>query len=236
MKTPIAFIISYNRPIFLWVTLDSLYRKTSKNIKFILIDNNSNDPLVKNVIEGFKRRNMFHKVYMMNTNSKENFLNVFNNHKNELGDYFFTIESDVEVITKDWDKKMIKNFTSDNYGILGSAVDKDDFINPDSLKEKSSTNNFLIKANSPERKYELNGNGIINVFPPGRITIRKTEIILSNINNIDKIYNDSDFTKTSKSLGYKIGIIKEIKHRHLSLLNYYDYHNYDKNNRNKFFK
>ena len=232
---PIVFIISYNRPLYLWVTLDSLYRKTTGDVKFILIDNASTDPMVKNVIKGFERRNMFHKVYMMQKNLKQNFINVLKNHKSELKDFHFFVESDVEVITEGWDEILIKHFLSDNYGFLGCAIDKSDFIDKESLSDNSAQTNFLIKANSPERKYLLEGKGVTNLFPPGRITIRKTNLILDNIDNIKLIYNDSPLTEKAKRLGYKIGIVKEVKHRHLSLLNYYDYFKYDRNNRNKFF-
>lgn len=40
------------------------------------------------------------------------------------------------------------------------------------------------------------------------------------------IYSDCRFGKKIIEAGYKVGIIKELKHRHLSLLNYYDYDDY----------
>jgi hypothetical protein len=233
---PIVFIISYNRPIYLWVTLDSLYRKSSKDCRFIIIDNASTDPSIKNVIHAFERRGMFYKSYMMPDNKRSNFIDVIKRHLYELGDYHYFVESDVEVLTQNWDKLMLKYFNSANYGFLGSAIDKRDFVSPGDLNENNDKTRFLIKAASPERKYALDGQGISDVQPAGRITIRKSSIIQQSLDRVDLIYNDSSLNRLSRQLGFKTGIVKEVKHRHLSLLNYFDYHNYDPTARNNFFK
>ena len=56
-QAPIAVIIlSWNRPLYLWAALDSLYRHTRQPARFILVDNNSDDPGVRDVVTGFTRR------------------------------------------------------------------------------------------------------------------------------------------------------------------------------------
>jgi len=232
---PYIFIISRNRPIYLWITLDSLYRKTSGNCNFILIDNGSDDNAITNIIKGFDKRNMFFKKYLFKDNNRINVLKTINDHIKNIGDFHFMVESDIEILTDNWNEIMIQYMKSDNYGLLGSAIDTKDFINIDKI-DKNPINNFLIKANSPERKYIFSGTGVADMQPAGRITIRKTKIIADNINNPNRIYNDSDLNRIIKQEGYKTGVIKEVKHRHLSLLNYYDYSDYNPKTRNDFFK
>jgi hypothetical protein len=229
-KGPIVFIISHNRPIYLWVTLDSLYRKTVGNCRFILIDNKSTDTLIYDVINSFSNRGMFHKKYLMEENDVNNLRKVFKE-QDDIGDYHFLIESDVEVLTHNWNNIMYKYFTSDNYGFLGSAVDKSDFVDL-SGDEKNGNNIFLTKTESPERSYPLDGEGVIDVIPPGRLTIRKTQVVRDSI---DTIHRDSQLTQFTKDAGYMTGLIRDVKHRHLSLLNYYDYNGYSQNERDNFF-
>ncbi len=44
---PFVFILSWERPIYTWVCLDSLYRETNSPAKFVIADNASRDPMVK---------------------------------------------------------------------------------------------------------------------------------------------------------------------------------------------
>jgi GT2 family glycosyltransferase len=57
-----VLITSYNRPLYLWACLDSLYRHTRHPHRFTIIDMASEDPLVDEVIAGFARRGMFTEV------------------------------------------------------------------------------------------------------------------------------------------------------------------------------
>lgn len=101
----------------------------------ILIDNNSEDEGIKKVINGFKKRNLFYDVYEMDSNCRDNLGIVFKEHYNNVGDYFFFIESDVQILTDGWMSLMMKYYKSDKFGFLGSAVDQSDFINIDDIAD-----------------------------------------------------------------------------------------------------
>jgi hypothetical protein len=57
-----VFIHSYNRPLYLWASLDSLYRGTRHPHRFVFLDMASDDRLVRQVVAGFERRGMFSGV------------------------------------------------------------------------------------------------------------------------------------------------------------------------------
>ncbi len=185
--------------------------------------------MIYDIINSFDNRGMFHKKYLMPENDVNNLRTVFKEQE-DIGDYHYLIESDVEVLTHGWNNIMHSYFTSDNYGFLGSAVDKGDFVD---LEDESNSNDvFLTKTKSPERNYPLEGRGVIDVIPPGRLTIRKTSIVRDSI---DTIHKDSELTEFTKDAGYMTGVIKDVKHRHLSLLNYFDYNGYNQDKRDDFF-
>jgi hypothetical protein len=193
------------------------------------MDNNSRDPLVRNVIDGFSRRGLFHELHMMDSNNRSNFVKVFNKHLSDMGDYHVFMESDVEILTKGWLSKMIHYFQSDKFGMLGSAIDQDDFIDVDKVGKKDKE---MAKIRSRERTYDFSGEGVLMNRPAGRLAVRKTKLIAGNI---ESLYNDNDIIPFVESRGYKVGIVKEVVHRHLSLLNYYDYDNYNMARRMDFF-
>lgn len=56
------FLVSWGRPIYLWVCLDSLWRLTQTATRVILLDNAHPDPLVGKVIEAFQRRGLFAEI------------------------------------------------------------------------------------------------------------------------------------------------------------------------------
>jgi len=69
MQAPIVFILSWERPLYLWACLDSLRTQTKTACRFVLLDNDSQDPLVHRIIESFEARDLFHKVHRRKENS-----------------------------------------------------------------------------------------------------------------------------------------------------------------------
>ena len=67
------FIISRNRPLYLWACLDSLFKFTRYPHHFIFGDNGSDDPAVPRVIDGFRRRGMFHSELLRPENDPDLF-------------------------------------------------------------------------------------------------------------------------------------------------------------------
>jgi len=187
----------------------------------------------------------------MDFNSRDNFGVIFKKHYSSIGDYFFFIESDVQILTDNWMSLMIQYYESDNFGFLGSAVDQSDYINANSIcdiykktiLDKEMT--FLAKLDDGERDRDFSGKGIYkdekgkntgkNHIPPARLSLWKTDLFYRHIDNMNYIYSDCRFGKYVMNEGYKVGIIKELKHRHLSLMNYYDYTDYTLENRYNYF-
>ncbi len=134
MSNPLTtFILSYERPIYLWATLDSLYRATKSSMRFVLIDSASRDPLVHEVIDSFSRRGMFDEVLRLDENNSDWFVPFFSRRLTDVGDVFFSVESDV-IIEPDetcWAQRMLSVMHANpRLAMLGSKIDKTDFVDP----------------------------------------------------------------------------------------------------------
>lgn len=232
-----VFILTYNRPLYLWACLDSLFRTTRHPAKFILADNGSTDPLVRDVIRGFERRRMFHAVHLCEDNRTDRLKWMIEQHRHELGEFFGFVECDV--IVKDspegWLAPMLRILRADpDLWMLGSLIDKRDFVDlafarsvdPSLSREQVD---FLIKAHSPERQAVDTSHRLIEPHnPPMRLLLLRTKVL-------EKVVIRSDFEiyEQIKSLGYKAKITTGVVHRHLSLLNFFDYPGYDAAERNE---
>src|SRR6478736_5815303 len=97
MEPITVLILTRNRPIFLWACLDSLYRYTRRPARFILVDNYSDDPMVRSVITGFQRRRMFHSVEWSNANRPDQSFNMTRKYLDLFGEYFVYLEGDAVV-------------------------------------------------------------------------------------------------------------------------------------------
>src|SRR5690349_290753 len=94
-------ILSWNRPLYLWASLDSLYRHTRQPARFILIDNNSDDPEVRAVVKGFERRAMFHTVEWAPVNSPTRAHAAMRKYRSLFGGFFVYVECDTVVLDTD---------------------------------------------------------------------------------------------------------------------------------------
>lgn len=238
---PLVFILSWQRPLYLWACLDSLRKTTTTPCRFVLLDNASTDPLVQRVIDSFEKRGLFHRVHRRQENSPLALTEAVEEHKAELGDYFGFIENDVLVLPSQ--PSWLEEFralcaTDPKLAMLGSYVDKSDFVDPawaaqrfPDISEKQLE--FLTKSKSAERTladhFDERLVDVIN--PPGRFLYLKTEAFLKTGDLPDyRMY------LAMKGLGYGCGIATRVRHRHLSLANAFDYPEYDATERTSFFQ
>jgi GT2 family glycosyltransferase len=227
-----VFIRAWNRPLYLWACLDSLYRSTSYPCRFILIDNHSSDAQVRQIVAGFERRHFFHAVHFMEQNSPHNQTMVFLRYRAELGKYFVLLDADITVESTEpcWLTRLIAVAEKDpKLAILGSYIDKSDFIDPQWASEVAPNIPDeqlaqLIKANSPERHIPPSSKEVIRPFnPPGRLLLLRTDVI----DQIGLRIGNVPLCQAARNAGYRVGIATGVRHRHLSLLNFFDYPDYD---------
>jgi hypothetical protein len=235
-----VIILSRNRPFYLWACLDSLYRYTCHPARFVLVDNQSDDPGVAEVIAGFERRGMFHAVERHETNSSKRVADAIVRYREPGARYLALVESDVAVFDTEpcWLSRMIALMDSDpKLGMLGSYVDTRDFVDGARAREiapgvEASRLDRLIKANSSERSLppEPPREPVIDPFnPPGRLAVVRTELI-----DLVPFGVDSLVHRMVRISGFRSGIATGVRHRHLSLLNIFDYPDYDVDAREAF--
>lgn len=228
-----VIILSRNRPIYLWTCLDSLYRYTVHPVRFVLVDNASDDPTVREVVRGFERRGMFHKVEWHTENDPRRVLLAVREHFDGPNDKIVVIESDVAVFDTQpcWLTRMSDLLDANpDLGLLGSYIDTRDFIPLDAGRALLSdrdpdTADALLKAPSPERRLPAvpPSEDLIEPFnPPGRLLMTRKSLLPKLIFSTDfKVYAHA------KKAGISCAIATKVRHRHLSLLNAFDYGDYD---------
>ena len=248
-KPTTVVIASYGRPAYLWACLDALYRKTQSPARFILVDNWHSDPGVGAVIEGFSRRGMFAEVHRFPTNCADNLRDAYAASLAAAGDEHVFLESDAVVSCTSgcWLAEMLRIFRSaPGIGMLGSLIDCEDFLpedGPPSLQSTNGRTRFLAKLDSPERGFKAGdawhsterdffttappcpiGN------PPGRLLMLRTDTMREC-----GLIPDSALATRFRKAGFQPAVTARVRHRHLSLLNIFDYHGYDALARDRFF-
>jgi GT2 family glycosyltransferase len=228
-----VIILSWNRPIYLWVCLDSLFRYTRRSARFILIDNHSSDPHVNSVIEAFDKRGMFHYIARTESNSWEAVHQLINEYGASSGEYFAFVESDIVVFDTHpcWLSRLCTVMDAQpKLGMLGSYIDGRDFIDVETARRlapemPSDRLAFLIKENSPERQLPSTPPSeiVIEPFnPPGRLLMLRRRVL----EYISEPWEDWSLYLKLKEVGIEAGIATTVLHRHLSLLNLFDYPDY----------
>jgi len=240
---PFVFILSWERPIYLWASLDSLFRRTQTPCRFVLVDNGSRDPLVREVIAGFQRRGMFHAVHLMETNEPGNLAAVLDDYLPQVGSHFVYMESDITIeapVEGCWLATLLELAEADPLrAMLGSYCDPRDFpdiegtrhLFPDMDDEAYLR---LVKASSPERTLSVEppGEPLISPFnPPGRLLLLRTEAIAPI-----GMRADAELHHALVAQGWTTGIATAVRHRHLSLLHVFDEPAYDTAGRAVFFE
>jgi glycosyltransferase involved in cell wall biosynthesis len=230
---PITIIaVSYNRPLYLWACLDSIYRHTKYPYRLFLSDNNSSDPLVRNVLTGFERRGIFEKLTFCDDNHPDRFNLMLRQYIDRIGEFIVMIDTDITFFPTSpcWLERLVNHMRCDHkLGALGSLIDTSDFVDIEDARRiypdfNEPELNHLTKWNSPERTLKKNyKESIIRPILPGRVIIARTETLAHTPVLDDRLWNAK-----LKQLGYQTGIATDVCHRHLSLLNIYDYHEYSK--------
>jgi hypothetical protein len=241
MTNPLIFILSWERPLYLWACLDSLYRNTRLPCRFVLIDNASRDPLVRKVIQAFDARGLFHHIRWREQNTPDALAEAIRHHHQEIGEYFGFIESDVVALPTEpgWLEGFISLTRSNpKLAIVGSLVDRSDFVDPTVAAKRfpqldQVQLDFLIKSKSPERRLQDEYQELLidSTPPPGRLLFLKKEFI-----DQVGILRDKLLYQAARNLGYAAGIATRVRHRHLSFQNIYDYPEADLATREEFFK
>jgi hypothetical protein len=232
-----VFLVSWNRPLYLWACLDSFYRHTRRAAKFVIADNGSTDPGVREVIRAFERRGLFHAVHLHNDNDPDRFYLLVDQYREQLGEYFAWAETDVVVSGSDcWLTQFEALMDGNpNYAMLGSLIEPGDFIDVERARRlfpdlDEATVRKIAKADSPERRLQANYDElVIDPFnPPGRLQMCRTNP-MSGLRG-----SDSELYEAVKRRGYSAGIATKVRHRHLSLLHAFDYAKYDVEARDRF--
>lgn len=248
------FLASWGRPIYLWTCLDALWRNTRLPFQVVLLNNAHPDRLqsifVEEVIASFSARNMFADIVMFNDNSFENIKQAYMSRLNDVGTHHIFMESDAVICEQNncWLETM-KRIMMDNpaIGMLGSMIDARDFVSKETALSLVNNNqemaNFLAKLNSPERGFINSSvwtNSSAEYFvtehpfpisnPPGRLLMLHTETMISL-----GLHPDGALAQKFRQRGMSPAITPQVKHRHLSLLNIYDYKDYCPESRNSFF-
>ena len=236
---PFIFVLSWNRPIYLWVCLDSLYRHTRHDCNIVLADNHSTDPLVDRVITGFERRDLFYRVHRCADNDPLRFPKLIEEYSDRIAEYFVLVEADIEILPVEpcWLTKFVGYMQADPVlGAVGSCVYQPDFVAmatarrlmPD-LPEPDLRS--LIKMHAPMRHHQPTDEILIEPHnPPLRLLMLRRAVY-------DQVGfgRDTEIHERILALGYRSKISTEVFHRHLSLLNIFDYHDFSTADRDGFF-
>jgi GT2 family glycosyltransferase len=230
---PLYVIIrSWNRPLYAWACLDSLYRGTQSACRFVFLDNGSTDPLVRPIASGFERRGMFAAVHFMERNHADNQRMIVEQYRPAMGRYCVLVDADVvvEKTDPDWLQRMVAIMERDpRLGALGSMVDASDFVDPARARQVAPELSHdlidqLIKARSPERRLPVSTAEQIDPIPPaGRLLMMRTELF----DSIGLPTGNLALCEAVRAAGYRTSIANDVRHRHLSLLNLFDYPDYD---------
>ncbi len=241
MKPVIVLISCRNRPLYLWACLDSLFRHTTYPRKFILIDMHSDDPLVQDVITGFRRRGMFDEVIFADRNDPGLLARLVMSRLAEWAPYFAYVEADTTIEKGEtcWLQEMVRLMDAHpKLAMLGSTIDRGDFVDPANLGTLAEGRSqeeidMLLKAQSPERRQDLNDASGTELYrphsPAGRHLMLRTEA-LQEVG----LAADSTLDALLRKVGFETAIATRVKHRHLSLLHIFDYPNYDYHTRNRY--
>jgi hypothetical protein len=246
----VVFLTSFGRPLYLWQCLDALWRQTHFPARVILLDNAHPSPMVGDVIKAFERRGLFSEVIRFSNNSFANFQAVYRERLPSLGPLHVFMESDVVIQERSscWLAEMRRIMLANPMiGMLGSLIDGGDFV----LKKHAlaltggdlEAATFLAKLQSPERGFlaEPQWADLSRDFfpteppcpisnPPGRLLMLQTDL-MSEIG----LLTDGNLANAFRLRGLRPSVTPLVRHRHLSLLNIYDYTEYSGTSRDAFF-
>jgi len=245
-----VFIASWGRPIYLWACLDALYRQTRTPARFVLLDNAHPDPLVGEVIAGFARRGMFDEVVRFPTNALANIASAYNARLAGIGPLNVYIEGDTVVLPGEgcWLAEMRGVMERHpRIGMLGSVVDPSDFVPQDRALSLTGGDvdraEYLAKLPTVERAFLTEPRWVEAAReyapteppfpvgnPPGRLMMLRTPVMEEVGFQVD-----DRLALAVKARGLVAAVTARVRHRHLSVLNVYDYPGQERAARNRFF-
>jgi GT2 family glycosyltransferase len=243
-----VFVASWGRPLYLWACLDALYRHTRSAARIVLLDNAHPDPLVGDVIAGFERRGLFAEVVRFPTNSLENIRRGYRERLAGIGPLHVYLESDCVIGERHgcWLAEMRRIMEANpRLGVLGSLIDPIDFVPVDKAVALTGGEHatFLAKLASPERAFLGAGEWADTTRdfflteppcpihnPPGRLMMLRTAVMQDLGFQLD-----APLAALLRDRGLQPAVTARVRHRHLSLLNIYDYAAYDEIHRHGFF-
>ncbi|WP_174504133.1 glycosyltransferase family A protein [Acidiphilium sp. C61] len=230
-----VFVSSRNRPLYLWACLDSFYRLTRSAAAVTLIDSASDDMLVREVVRGFERRGLLREVVWLETNEIGGVIGEIAKRLTPEDELFGFVEADTVILPgafECWLGHMTWLMREDpGLAMLGSSVDTGDFVDPvQALRLEPDRPpqevGDMIYYGDPGRRDHRPDTPEQLVFaphnPPGRLLVLRREAILRAGHA-----SDSDLHDNLRALGYRTGISTRVRHRHLSLLNIFDYPRYN---------
>jgi len=245
-----VFVTSWGRPLYLWACLDALFRLTRSGARFVLLDNAHPDPLVGEVIKGFWKRGMFEEVIRFDTNAFSNFTQAYQDRLSGIGNLHVYVESDCVIVDRPtcWLAEMRGIMERHPHiGFLGSVIDPVDFVDRDTALRLAGGDakaaEFLAKLASPERalRTEPSWSSPDREFfvtdppcplpnPPGRLMMLRTPLMQELGFQLD-----GSLAVLVRQRGLLPAVTPRVRHRHLSLLNVFDYGDYDEQHRNSYF-
>ncbi len=223
----------HGRPIYTYMTLDALHQNTRTPYHLTVVHHRPAASENDAILSAFQRRGVIHRIVEL-TDPVFDWTACINAIKASLAPsdkYLFYIEDDVVIEPGDqcWLAAMAQAFDEDpKLASVGSAIDKRDFIDPVALAAelgRDLTNEELnvIKAASPERNQEIDPGQ--KFFKGHTVAGRLMGIRLEAITQ-DTPLMDARFDRALRDRGWTTGTLTSVRHRHLSLLNYYDYPEY----------
>jgi hypothetical protein len=245
-----VFVVSWGRPLYLWACLDALYRLTRSAARVVMLDNAHPDPLVGEVIAGFERRGLFAEVVRFPTNSFQNIRSAYHERLPGIGPLHVYLESDCVIGERPgcWLAEMRRIMEANpRLGMLGSLIEFEDFVAAGTalplVRGDAAAAEFLAKLKSPERALaddprwtEPSRDFFVTAppcpigNPPGRLMMLRTELMQRLGFQVDGV-----LAAMVRDLGLEPAVTPLVRHRHLSLLNIFDYAGCDAAERDAFF-
>lgn len=223
-------MLVHDRPIYLYMTLDSIRRATYSPYHLTVFHHPSGNPLVSQVLQSFVARGVIDEIIEITDEFVDHVKIVRTARDRGLRDheFFFWFEEDVQIERgkRCWIEKMVEAFRADDrLAMVGSAVDKSDFISVKGLqaelgRELTADELKLIKARSPERRQKfVNGEMTGKVHSvAGRFVGLRTAAITDDVINVDSLMD-----RHLRERGWTTRTLANVRHRHMSLQNYYDH-------------
>lgn len=227
------FMPVHGRPIYTYMALDGLQRSTRSPFELTIIHHRTEPTMNDDIIAMFERRGVVHDV-ILETGEQLDWLGLIKVVQGMLGpqdEFAFLIEDDVVIEPTDecWMQAMVDAMRADpQLAMVGSVIDQSDFISPEALSQDlgrplTEVEENVIKAGSPERLQRFDEQDAL--FSGHNVAGRLFGIRLAALSEETPLL-DARTDRALRARGWKTASLTKVKHRHMSLLNYYDYPEY----------